>query len=932
MIYTRETAYNKLHNYKKALQITKQLHIKLKQRLQGIPSALQNYINDQINMVIPQTIYDMPIHRELNEDIFDFMNLYNTPHKQNSTTTTETAQHNQHTIENLRILSKNVGGKLQNKIDTESNLTLEILMYQPHVIAIQEHQLNILTRSAFTKAMDIPGYTLITHHKAELTRGRPSGGLALWIYTPLLNTYTAETTTNTHETQIVTLRPKTTYHQHPLIQITNVYYTPALTELEYIEHSNQALKPAKNHNTIAITVGDLNARSHTTGDNDPNDRGKILCKQCTLNQQMILNTTLAYGQPTNQTKKNTLSVVDLAIVPKHQQHIWSKIIIGDRELNPVVHNTLIVDSTLPIPIEKTPPEYHYTINYNPADQYCLRKFIENITGPALANILRQVQEYLDTENIEIMTPEQILPTIQDIHCALHHITALQVFGIKKQQHTQRNQHRNWENHEEIQDILYNTTMSQQEKTQQLAATIHKLNHIKMGKRKATQQYEDTTAMFKKYRRNQQANKVEYPDTIKTEDGTSHAVEIGYSKYLSNRLMKAISIPVPEIQINQHIPNDQEETANPINLQNIRTTIHDLNKDKSPGLSGIPVNYYQWGGEPMIQMVYTWYNTMKTYNYVPWNLKIDIKIPFPKYSNDAKRVTKQDPAQYRPIALQNSMYKILDGCIKLSLEKHDTTYQIIHKNQGGFKKKEGTTEHLYIAQNMFSYNKHLYCAFLDLQKAYDSVWREALFKKLEKQYKVPPQTTKLLQAMYDNTWSCTRIKSTLSPIYKTYNGLQQGALSSPILFNYYINDLITQLNKVNAGTHVGNLHINNLLFADDIMLMANSKTKLQQLLNICSDWANTWQLKFSPSKSKTLTNQHTMIGKLKLQGKDILETEIKIYKYLGIPFTKTGIDVETYFEYIKRKMQITLHNMATYCDRHQINYNGFPVLSRSLIFI
>ena len=147
-------------------------------------------------------------------------------------------------------------------------------------------------------------------------------------------------------------------------------------------------------------------------------------------------------------------------------------------------------------------------------------------------------------------------------------------------------------------------------------------------------------MFKKYRRNQQANKVEYPDKIKTEDGKSHAVEIGCSKNLSNRLMKAINTPVPEIPLNHHIHNHPETPTNPINLQNVRTTIHDLNKDKSPGLSGIPVRYYQWGGEPIIRMLYNWHNTMKTYNYVPWNLKMDMKIPFPKCNNDAKRVTKQ----------------------------------------------------------------------------------------------------------------------------------------------------------------------------------------------------------------------------------------------------------------------------------------------------
>ena len=63
---------------------------------------------------------------------------------------------------------------------------------------------------------------------------------------------------------------------------------------------------------------------------------------------------------------------------------------------------------------------------------------------------------------------------------------------------------------------------------------------------------------------------------------------------------------------------------------------------------------------------------------------------------------------------------------------------------------------------------------------------------------------------------------MSPTFRTYNGLQQGALSSPILFNFYINDLIDLLNNVNVGINIGRMKMNNLLFADDIMIMTKTK--------------------------------------------------------------------------------------------------------------
>jgi len=202
------------------------------------------------------------------------------------------------------------------------------------------------------------------------------------------------------------------------------------------------------------------------------------------------------------------------------------------------------------------------------------------------------------------------------------------------------------------------------------------------------------------------------------------VEKGYNNYLSSDLMKPILKPIPEIEQIQKI---KAMNLSPIDPTRITHVIRDLHKGKAPGITGIPITYYSWGGRPMTQMLNEWYKTMEKYNIVPWNLKLDIKTPFPKFEAGAENKIKLDPANYRPIALQNSMYKIMDGCIKLSLEAHNKVYNIILPNQGGFKQKEGTIEHLFVIQDLFQYNKTLYCAFLDLQKAYDSVWRAVLFQ-------------------------------------------------------------------------------------------------------------------------------------------------------------------------------------------------------------
>ena len=111
--------------------------------------------------------------------------------------------------------------------------------------------------------------------------------------------------------------------------------------------------------------------------------------------------------------------------------------------------------------------------------------------------------------------------------------------------------------------MYNTTNTK-EKTEKLATTINQLTHIKMEKKKATQQHKDFTAMFKKIHKNHQANRIKYPDKMKTEHEKSHDVEIGYSECFSNSLMKAINRPVLDIPLNHDMHTNQEQSKNTVN--------------------------------------------------------------------------------------------------------------------------------------------------------------------------------------------------------------------------------------------------------------------------------------------------------------------------------------------------------------------------------
>ena len=162
----------------------------------------------------------------------------------------------------------------------------------------------------------------------------------------------------------------------------------------------------------------------------------------------------------------------------------------------------------------------------------------------------------------------------------------------------------------------------------------------------------------------------------------------------------------------------KENCQVVDKARIKAMIDKLQPFKSPGITQIPMAYYKWLDQDILDPLEQWFKTLEQNHTIPWILKIDIKSPIPKFNSTAPLNDQINPEKYRPIALGNSMYKILDGNLKIALEEHNEEHGIILPNQGGFKSEEGTIEHLYVMENLFHYNKTLYGAFLDFKKAFD----------------------------------------------------------------------------------------------------------------------------------------------------------------------------------------------------------------------
>ena len=202
-------------------------------------------------------------------------------------------------------------------------------------------------------------------------------------------------------------------------------------------------------------------------------------------------------------------------------------------------------------------------------------------------------------------------------------------------------------------------------------------------------------------------------------------------------------------------------------------------------------------------------------------------------------------------------------------------------QGGFRSGRGVNEQLSIARiitelyhkqqqkkNDDESNKDLLVGFLDMAKAFDTVWRKGAFYKMI-QNKYNKKTIKQIMNIYKDTYSRVSINNKQSNVFKTSNGVLQGSILSPMLYAIFINDLIEDLNKSELGvtvpykTTTDNNHIildtnkHSILkiacnaFCDDITLFANNAKNMAKLLQICESHANKWGYKFNPTKCEIL---------------------------------------------------------------------------------
>jgi len=168
---------------------------------------------------------------------------------------------------------------------------------------------------------------------------------------------------------------------------------------------------------------------------------------------------------------------------------------------------------------------------------------------------------------------------------------------------------------------------------------------------------------------------------------------------------------------------------------------------------------------------------------------------------------------------------------------------------------------WIIEKAREFQENIYFCFINYAKAFDCGDHSKLWKIL-KEMGIPDYLTCILRNLYAGQEPTVRTGHGTTDWFQIGKGVRQGCIPSPCLFNLYAEYIMRNsgLEEEQAGIQIAGRNINNLRYAENTTLMAESEEELKNLLMKMKEESEKVGLKLNIQKTKIMASRPSIHGK------------------------------------------------------------------------
>ena len=301
----------------------------------------------------------------------------------------------------------------------------------------------------------------------------------------------------------------------------------------------------------------------------------------------------------------------------------------------------------------------------------------------------------------------------------------------------------------------------------------------------------------------------------------------------------------------------------------------MKSGKAAGPDHIPPEALKADINTMMEILYKLFEAIWIEEVVPndWKLGDLIKI--------SKKGDLRNCDNYRGISLLSVPGKVLNRVV---LERLRVAVDPnLRENQAGFRKGRSRTDQIatlrIIIEQSIEWNSALFVNFIDLEKAFDSLERESLWKLL-RHYGIPEKIVSIIRSSYSGMSKRVIHDGKTSESFNVLTGVRQGYLLSPFIFLLAMDWIMheTTVNKRNGIQWSISSQIDDLDFADDLALLSHTYNQMREKTSVLDTTAQQLGLNIHRRKTKVSRMNTANTNPIPLRGEPI--EDVDSLTYLG----------------------------------------------------